>query len=98
MALLAKAGSNGSTLLLDDGSLVCNGLGGAHIADELLDWMRSAGAQRHRAQKATYGSSLCRYCAVGGGQWQGGHAPEGVAEGREEAGSVLAGGQGGGCM
>lgn len=29
---------NCSTLLLHDGSLICNGFGSAHIADELLDW------------------------------------------------------------
>ena len=37
VALLAKAGANGGALLLHDGALVGDGLGGPHVADELLD-------------------------------------------------------------
>lgn len=37
MRLFSKAGPNGRTFLLDHGSLVSDGLGGSHIADELLD-------------------------------------------------------------
>lgn len=38
VALFAKAGPDCGALLLNDCSLVCNRLGGAHIADKLLDW------------------------------------------------------------
>ena len=41
MALLAKAGSYGGTLLLNDGALVGYGLGGADIANELLYYNKS---------------------------------------------------------
>lgn len=37
VAILSEAGTNRSALLLDDGSLVGNGLGGPHVADELFD-------------------------------------------------------------
>jgi hypothetical protein len=37
VALLAKAGTDGGALLLDDGALVGDGLCSADIADELLD-------------------------------------------------------------
>lgn len=42
VALLAEAGSNGSAFLLNDGSLVGNGLGRTYIADELLHYMGSS--------------------------------------------------------
>lgn len=38
VALFAEAGTDGGALLLDDGPLVGDGLCGAHVADELLDW------------------------------------------------------------
>lgn len=38
MALFTEAGSDGSTLFLDDGSLVGNRLGRSDIADELFDY------------------------------------------------------------
>ena len=37
MALFAEAGSDGSTLFLDDSSLIGNRLGRSDIADELFD-------------------------------------------------------------
>ena len=37
MALFTKAGSDGSTLFLDDGPLVSDGLGRSDVADELFD-------------------------------------------------------------
>lgn len=37
-ALFSKAGSDGSALLLHNGALIGNGLCGANIANELLDW------------------------------------------------------------
>jgi hypothetical protein len=40
MALFAEAGSDGSTLFLDNGPLVGNRLGRSDIADELLDCSR----------------------------------------------------------
>ena len=39
VALFAEAGTDGGALLLDDGPLVGDGLCGAHVADELLDWV-----------------------------------------------------------
>lgn len=36
-AVFAKAGSNGSALLLNNGSFIGDRLGRAHVADELLD-------------------------------------------------------------
>jgi hypothetical protein len=36
VAVLSEAGSNGGALFLNDGSLVSNGLGRSHVADELL--------------------------------------------------------------
>jgi hypothetical protein len=39
VALLAERGSYGGALLLHHRALVGDGLGGAHIADELLYWM-----------------------------------------------------------
>lgn len=37
VALLAEASSNRGTFLLNDGALVCDGLGGADVANKLLD-------------------------------------------------------------
>lgn len=38
MTLLPEACSDRCALLLNDGSLVGDGFGGAHVADELLHW------------------------------------------------------------
>lgn len=38
VALLPKAGPDGGALLLDDSTFVGDGLGSAHITDELLHW------------------------------------------------------------
>ena len=59
VALLSEAGANGSALLLDDGSLIGDGLCGAHVADELLDWggAVSARIQDHPKKTAAVSSN-----------------------------------------
>lgn len=58
MALFTEAGSDGSTLFLDDGSLVGNRLGRSDIADELLDYSRvSMGLLTMAAGIDAYGNS-----------------------------------------
>lgn len=40
MSILTKARTNGSTLLLDHSTLVCNRLGGANVSNELFDYIQ----------------------------------------------------------
>jgi hypothetical protein len=55
-ALFSKAGSNGCAFFLNNSTLVCDGLGRAHIANELLYWSMSEQI-RDCALRAAYGSS-----------------------------------------
>lgn len=55
VALLAEACSDRGTLLLDDGTLVGNGLGGTHVADELLYCLRAKGSSAQAATRELRG-------------------------------------------
>ena len=82
VALLPKAGPDGGALLLDDGTLVGDGLGSTHIADELLHWpclssrSKLGGGGRHTR---SHGGGLAdptwtarRGSQVQGREWMGG--------------------------
>lgn len=55
VALLAEACSDRGTLLLNDGTLVGNGLGGTHVADELLYCLRAKGSSAQAATRELRG-------------------------------------------
>lgn len=63
VALLAEAGTDGGTLLLHDGALVCNGLGGTHVADKLLDFWDTVVSQAVGMVGADGGSRTGAHCA-----------------------------------
>lgn len=60
VALLPEAGANGGALLLDNGALVGDGLCGAHVANELLDWTPLACMHSWGQQSLAYERPLCR--------------------------------------
>jgi hypothetical protein len=64
-ALFPEACSDGSALLLHNRALISNGLGGSHVANELLYCEQSIGRSR-RAVVEAYESSFWRSGAL---QW-----------------------------